>query len=173
MIDHIAVFLNSKGRCFEIQMTNARWLTALVARNLMAKKLESDICRIGFVSYLNLVAMVISKLNIDRFPKSFASFFSKSQFLLSQSFDHPSGFDIIEESSKKRKSNNLKKSTFKRSRFNSQSFDKVRRKNGFNNQTTSFYTQNDNSVENRIFKLAVIWPTDRTLRDFWSIPKLY
>ena len=103
---------------------------------------------------------------------SFAFFFSQSQSLLSQSFGQRFSLNTAEKSSKKRKFVDVEKSSSKRSKFNSQSADKVRRNKKINSQTTSLYTHNDSSFDNRIFGCLMISPAGRAIRDFWSILKL-
>ena len=100
------------------------------------------------------------------------SSFSKSQSLLSQSFDYLSGLGTIREPSKKRKSVGAGGSPPKRSKSNSQSPNKASRKNEVNSQTTSLYTHDNSPFENRIFSYLAISPAGRALRDFRSIPEL-
>ena len=103
---------------------------------------------------------------------SSAFFFSQSQSFLSRSFNKLNDLEITEKLSKKRKSVDAEKISFKRSRFNSQSSDKVKRKNEINNQTTSLYTHDHSSFDNRIFRCLIISPADRAFRDFQSKLKL-
>ncbi len=100
-----------------------------------------------------------------------ASSFSQSQSLLSQSFGLY-GLGTTGELPKKRKSVNAGGSPSKRSRSNSQSPDKAKRDKEVNSQTTSLYTHDDSSFDNRIFCCLVISPAGRALRDFRSIPEL-
>ena len=100
-----------------------------------------------------------------------ASSFSQSQSLLSQSFGLY-GLGTTGELPKKRKSVNAGGSPSKRSRSNSQSPDKAKRDKEANSQTTSLYTHDDSSFDNRIFCCLVISPAGRALRDFRSIPEL-
>ena len=100
-----------------------------------------------------------------------ASSFSQSQSLLSQSFGL---YDLgtTGELPKKRKSVDAGGSPSKRSRSNSQSPDKAERDKEVKSQTTSPYTHDDSSFDNRIFCCLVISPAGRALRDFRSIPEL-
>ncbi|KAI4196202.1 MAG: hypothetical protein LQ350_006695 [Teloschistes chrysophthalmus] len=101
-----------------------------------------------------------------------ASSFSQSQSLLSQSFAQRFGPGIAGEPPKKRKSVDAGGSPSKRSRFNNQSPDKAKRKAELNSQTTSLYTHDNSSFDNRIFGCLVISPGGRAIRDFRSIPEL-
>ena len=103
---------------------------------------------------------------------SFAFFFSQSQSFLSQSFDQRFSLNTAEKSSKKRKSVDVEESSFKKSKFNSQNADKIKRNKKINNQTTSFYIHDDSSFDNRIFDCLMISSAGRAIRDFWSILKL-
>lgn len=98
--------------------------------------------------------------------------FSQSQSLLSQSFGQRFSLGTAEEPSKKRKSIDTEGSPFKKSRSNSQSHDKVKRDKEINSQTTSLYTRDDSSFDNRIFGCLVISPAGRAIRDFRSISEL-
>jgi hypothetical protein len=100
-----------------------------------------------------------------------ASSFSQSQSLLSQSFGLY-GLGTTGELPKKRKSVNAGGSPSKRSRSNSQSPDKAKRDKEVNSQTTSLYTHDDSSFDNRSLCCMVISPAGRALRDFRSIPEL-
>ncbi|KAI4203343.1 MAG: hypothetical protein LQ346_001814 [Caloplaca aetnensis] len=101
-----------------------------------------------------------------------ASSFSQSQSLLSQSFSQRFGLGTAGEPPKKRKSVDAGGSPSKRSRSNSQSPDKAKRDMEENSQTTSLYTHDDSSFDNRIFGCLVISPGGRAIRDFGSIPEL-
>ncbi|MCJ1425542.1 hypothetical protein MMC29_003442 [Sticta canariensis] len=101
-----------------------------------------------------------------------ASSFSQSQSLLSQSFGQRFSLGTAGEPPKKRKSVDAGGSSFKRSRSNSQSPDKVKRDKKITSQTTSLYTHDDSSFDNRIFGCLVISPAGRAIRDFRSIPEL-
>ena len=101
-----------------------------------------------------------------------ASSFSQSQSLLSQSFGQRFGLGTAEELSKKRKSVDAGGSPSKRSRSNSQSPDKAKRDMEVNSQTTSLFTHDDSSFNNRILRCLIISPAGRALRDFRSIPEL-
>ncbi|KAI4087136.1 MAG: hypothetical protein L6R37_008352 [Teloschistes peruensis] len=101
-----------------------------------------------------------------------ASSFSQSQSLLSQSFAQRFGLGIAGEPPKKRKSVDAGGSPSKRSRSNSQSPDKAKREAEVNSQTTSLYTHDNSSFDNRIFGCLVISPGGRAIRDFRSIPEL-
>ena len=96
----------------------------------------------------------------------------RSQSLLSRSFGQLGGLDSAREVTKKRKSVDAGGSPSKRSRSNSQSLNKPGRKNKTNSQTTSLYTHDDGSFENRNFSCSVISPAGRALREFESIPEL-
>jgi len=98
--------------------------------------------------------------------------FSQSQSLLSQSFGQLPGLGTAGEPPKKRKSVDAGGSPSKRSRSNSQSPDKAKRKNEVYSQTTSLYTHDESSFDNRIFRCLVISPAGRAIRDFRSIPEL-
>jgi len=101
-----------------------------------------------------------------------ASSFSQSQSLLSRSFGQRFDLGTVEELSKKRKSVDAGGSLSKRSRSNSQNPDKAKKKNEVHSQTTSLYTHDDSSFDNRIFRCLVISPVGRAMRDFRSIPEL-
>ncbi|KAL8847182.1 MAG: hypothetical protein Q9221_007767 [Calogaya cf. arnoldii] len=101
-----------------------------------------------------------------------ASSFSQSQSLLSQSFSQRFGLGTAGEPPKKRKSVDAGGSPSKKSRSNSQSPDKAKRDMEENSQTTSLYTHDDSSFDNRIFGCLVISPGGRAIRDFGSIPEL-
>ena len=101
-----------------------------------------------------------------------ASSFSQSQLLLSQSFVQLPGLGTAREPPKKRKSINAGGSLSKRSRSNSQSPKKAKRKNEVYSQTTSLYTHDDSSFNNRIFRCLIISPAGRAIRNFRSIPEL-
>ncbi|KAL8663744.1 MAG: hypothetical protein Q9168_008038, partial [Polycauliona sp. 1 TL-2023] len=101
-----------------------------------------------------------------------ASSFSQSQSLLSQSFGQHFALGAAGELPKKRKSVDAGESPSKRSRSNSQSPDKAKRDREVNSQTTSLYTHDDSSFDNRIFSCLVISPGGRAIRDFRSIPEL-
>ncbi|KAL8673853.1 MAG: hypothetical protein Q9168_001718 [Polycauliona sp. 1 TL-2023] len=101
-----------------------------------------------------------------------ASSFSQSQSLLSQSFGQRFGLGTAGEPPKKRKSVDAGGSPSTRSRSNSQSPDKAKRDTEVNSQTTSLYTHDDSSFDNRIFGCLVISPGGRAIRDFGSIPEL-
>lgn len=79
---------------------------------------------------------------------------------------------IAEKLSKKQKSVDAEKSLFKRSKFNSQSSDKIKREKKINSQTTSLYIYNNSSFDNRIFRCLIISPADRAIREFRSISEL-
>ncbi|KAL9130813.1 MAG: hypothetical protein Q9175_006929 [Cornicularia normoerica] len=100
-----------------------------------------------------------------------ASSISQSQSLLSQSFGLY-GLGTTGELPKKRKSVDAGGSPSKRSRSNSQGPNKAKRDKEVNSQTTSLYTHDDSSFDNRIFCCLVISPAGRALRDFRSIPEL-
>ena len=100
------------------------------------------------------------------------SSFSQSQSLLSQSFGQLYGLGTAGEPSKKRKSVDAGGSPPKRSRSNSQSPDKAKRDKEMNSQTTSLYTHDASSFDNRIFGCLVISPDGRAIRDFRSILEL-
>lgn len=78
---------------------------------------------------------------------------------LSQSFGKLYSLVAAEELPKKRKSVGAGGSP-----------NKARRKNEMNSQTTSFYTHDGSSFDNRIFRCLVISPAGRAIRDFRSIP---
>ncbi|KAL8788263.1 MAG: hypothetical protein Q9213_001783 [Squamulea squamosa] len=101
-----------------------------------------------------------------------ASSFSQSQSLLSQSFSQHFALGAAGELPKKRKSVDAGESPSKRSRSNSQSPDKAKRDREVNSQTTSLYTHDNSSFDNRIFGCLVISPGGRAIRDFQSIPEL-
>jgi len=101
-----------------------------------------------------------------------ASSFSQPQSLLSQSFGQLYGLGTAGELPKKRKSVDAGGSPSKRSRSNSQSPDKAKREKEVNSQTTSLYTHDDSSFDNRIFRCLVISPAGRAIREFRSIPEL-
>ena len=101
-----------------------------------------------------------------------ASSFSQSQSLLSQSFGQRFSLGTAEEPPKKRKSVDVGGSSSKRSKSNSQSADKAGRDKEINSQTTSLYTHDDSSFDNRIFGCLVISPAGRAIRDFRSILEL-
>ncbi|KAI4106232.1 MAG: hypothetical protein L6R37_002319 [Teloschistes peruensis] len=101
-----------------------------------------------------------------------ASSFSQPQSLLSQSFGQHFALGAAGELPKKRKSVDAGESPSKRSRSNSQSPDKAKRDREVNSQTTSLYTHNDSSFDNRIFGCLVIAPGGRAIRDFRSILEL-
>ncbi|KAL9125176.1 MAG: hypothetical protein Q9217_005580 [Psora testacea] len=101
-----------------------------------------------------------------------ASSFSQSQSLLSQSFGQLYGPSSARELPKKRKSTDAGGSPSKRSRSNSQSPDKAKRESETNSETTSLYTHDDSSFDNRIFGCLVISPGGRAIRDFRSILEL-
>jgi len=101
-----------------------------------------------------------------------ASSFSQPQSLLSQSFGQLYGLSTAGELPKKRKSVDAGGSPSKRSRSNSQSPDKAKREKEVNSQTTSLYTHDDSSFDNRIFRCLVISPAGRAIREFRSIPEL-
>ncbi len=101
-----------------------------------------------------------------------ASSFSQSQSLLSRSFGQLPGLGTAGEPPKKRKSVDAGGSPSKRSRSNSQSPDKAKRKNEVYSQMTSLYTHDESSFDNRIFRCLVISPAGRAIRDFRSIPEL-
>jgi len=103
---------------------------------------------------------------------SFASSFSQSQSLLSRSFGQRFDLGTVEELSKKRKSVDAGGSLSKRSRSNSQNPDKAKKKNEVHSQTTSLYTHDDSSFDNRVFSCLVISPGGRAIRDFRSIREL-
>ncbi len=90
-----------------------------------------------------------------------ASSFSQPQSLLSQSFGQLYGLGTAGELPKKRKSVDSGGSPSKRSRSNSQSPDKAKREKEVNSQTTSLYTHDDSSFDNRIFRCLVISPAGR------------
>jgi hypothetical protein len=98
--------------------------------------------------------------------------FSQSQSHLPQSVNQRSSLGTARESPKKRKSVDTEGSSLKRSRFISQSSDEVKRDKKINSQTTSLYTHNDSSFDNRIFSCLVISPAGRAIRDFRSISEL-
>ena len=102
---------------------------------------------------------------------------SQPQSLLVQSFGQLRGLSIARESPKKRKSVNAGGSLSKRSRSNSQSPDKAKPENEVaytveHSQTTSLYSHDESSFDNRIFRCLVISPAGRAIRDFRSIPEL-
>ena len=101
-----------------------------------------------------------------------ASSFSQSQSLLPRSFGQICSLGAAGDSPKKRKSVDAGGSPSKRSRSNSQSPDKAGRKTEASSQTTSLYTHDDGSFQNRNFSCSVISPAGRALRDFESIPEL-
>ena len=101
-----------------------------------------------------------------------ASPFSQSQSLLSQSFGLRFSLGTAGEPPKKRKPVGAGGSSFKRSRSNSQSPDNAKWDKEINSQTTSLYTHDDSSFDNRIFGCLVISPAGRAIRDFRSIPEL-
>lgn len=101
-----------------------------------------------------------------------ASSFSQSQSLLSQSFGQRLSLGTAGEPPKKRKSVAVGGSPLKRLKSNSQSPDKARRDKEINSQTTSLYTHDDSSFDNRIFGCLVISPAGRAIRDFRSILEL-
>lgn len=103
---------------------------------------------------------------------SSAFFFSQSQSLLPQLFGSICSLGIAEDFSKKRKSIDAEESSFKRSRFNSQSSDKVKRNKKVNSQTTSLYTHDDSLFDNRIFDCLMILSVDRAIQNFRSILEL-
>jgi hypothetical protein len=103
---------------------------------------------------------------------SLASSFSQSQSLFSQSHGQLFSLGTAGEPPKKRKSIEAEGSSFKRSRSNSQSSDKVKRDKEINSQTTSLFTHDDGSFDNRIFGCLVISPAGRAIRDFRSISEL-
>jgi len=98
--------------------------------------------------------------------------FSQSQSLLPQSFGPICSLGIAGDFPKKRKSIDAGGSPSKRSRSNSQSSDKAKRDKEVNSQTTSLYTHDDSSFDNRIFGCLVISPVGRAIQDFRSIPEL-
>lgn len=102
-------------------------------------------------------------------PKSSVS---QPQSLLSQSVGQCLSLGTAGELTKKRKFVDAGGSPFTTSRFNSQSSDKVKRDKEINSQTTSLYTHDDSSFDNRIFGCLVISPAGRTIRDFRSISEL-
>ena len=97
-----------------------------------------------------------------------ASSFSQSQSLLPRSFGQICSLGTAGDLPKKRKSVDAGGSPSKRSRSNSQSPDKAKRDKEVNSQTTSLYTHDDSSFDNRIFRCLVISPAGRALRDFQS-----
>ena len=101
-----------------------------------------------------------------------ASSFSQSQSLLSQSFGQLYGLEPTGEPSKKRKSVDAGGSASKRSRSNSQNPDKAERDKEISSQTTSLYTHDGSSFDNRIFRCLVISPAGRAIRDFRSVREL-
>lgn len=101
-----------------------------------------------------------------------ASSFSQSQSLLSQSFGQLYDLGTAGELPKKRKSVDVGGSISKRSRSSSQSADKAKRDKEVYSQTTSLYTYDDSSFDNRIFRCLVILPAGRAIRDFRSILEL-
>ncbi|KAL8647621.1 MAG: hypothetical protein Q9210_005451 [Variospora velana] len=101
-----------------------------------------------------------------------ASSFSQSQSLLPRSFGQVCSLGTAVDLPKKRKSVDAGGSPSKRSRSNSQSPDKAKRDKEVNSQTTSLYTHDDSSFDNRIFGCLVISPGGRAIRDFRSIPEL-
>ena len=101
-----------------------------------------------------------------------ASSFSQSQSLLPQSFGPICSLGTAGDFPKKRKSVDAGGSPSKRSRSNSQSPDKAKRDKEVNSQTTSLYTHDDSSFDNRIFGCLVISPAGRAIQDFRSIPEL-
>lgn len=101
-----------------------------------------------------------------------ASSFSQSQSLLPRSFGQICTLGTAGDLPKKRKSVDAGGSPSKRSRSSSQSPNKAKRDREVNSQTTSLYTYDDSSFDNRIFRCLVISPAGRALRDFRSIPEL-
>lgn len=105
------------------------------------------------------------------------SFFSQSQSLLSQSIDQLDNLSITRESLKKQKYMNAEESPSKRSRFNSQNPDKVKRKNEVarimkHSQIMSLYTHDDSLFDNHIFSCLMISPDGCAIQDFQSISEL-
>ena len=101
-----------------------------------------------------------------------ASSFSQSQSLLPRSFGQICSLGTAGDLPNKRKSVDAGGSPSKRSRFNSQSPNKAKRDREVNSQTTSLYTHDDSSFDNRIFRCLVISPAGCAIREFRSIPEL-
>ena len=97
---------------------------------------------------------------------------SQGRSLLSQSFGKLGGLGPAEKASKKRKAIDAVGSISKKSRSNSQSPKKAKWKHEVNRQTTSLYTHDDSSFDNRIFRCLVISPAGRALRNYRSIREL-
>lgn len=95
-----------------------------------------------------------------------AFFFSQSQSFFFQSFSQRFSLNTVEKSSKKRKFVDAEKSSFKKSRFNNQNFDNVKRNQKINSQTTNLYIHDDSSFDNHIFNCLMISSIDRAIRDF-------
>ena len=100
------------------------------------------------------------------------SSFSQSQSLLPQSFGQICSLGTAGDLPKKRKSVDAGGSPSKRSRSNSQSPDKAKRDKEVSSQTTSLYTHDDSSFNNRTLRCLIISPAGQALRDFRSIPEL-
>lgn len=98
-------------------------------------------------------------------PLSLASPFSPSRSLLSQSFGPRFSLDTAVKPPTKRKSVDAGGGSSKISKSNS-------RDHETNSQTTSLYTHDGSSFDNRIFSCLVISPAGRTIRNFRSIPEL-
>lgn len=101
-----------------------------------------------------------------------ASAFSQSKSLLSQSFAQRPGPGTAGKPPKKRKSVDAGGRASKRLMSNRRSHDKAKRDTEVKSQTTSLYTHDDSSFDNRIFGCLVISPGGRAIRDFGSIPEL-
>lgn len=94
-----------------------------------------------------------------------ASSFSQAQSFLSQSFGQRFGLGTAGEQSKKQKRVDAGGSPSRRTRSTSQSPDKAKRDKEMISQTTSLYTHDDSSFDNRIFGCLVISPARRAIRD--------